>query len=166
MKNNPLEIDKYGSLKNDALKKTDLVKKLWSWNFKIVFFPLQSDETIAFLCLIVEVQLLLAQQWLLVLQKQPLEVFYKKVVLRNFAIFTGKHLCWSLFLIKLRAGGHTWHIFKNTNIEEDLLLLVLQKTSSNNICKLAVEVARRHFCEVIFFITEVPFFITYCQRVP
>ena len=24
----------------------------------------------------------------------------KKVVLKNFAIFTGKHLCWSLFLIK------------------------------------------------------------------
>ena len=25
----------------------------------------------------------------------------KKAVLNNFAIFTGKHLCWSLFLIKL-----------------------------------------------------------------
>ena len=25
-------------------------------------------------------------------QKQPLEVFYKKAVLKNFAIFTGKHL--------------------------------------------------------------------------
>ena len=36
-------------------------------------------------------------------QKQPSEMFYKKAVLRNFAIFTGKHLCWSLFLIKLQA---------------------------------------------------------------
>ena len=40
-------------------------------------------------------------------QKQPPEVFYKKVVLKkllkNFAIFIGKHLCWSLFLIKLEA---------------------------------------------------------------
>ena len=27
----------------------------------------------------------------------------KKVVLKNFADFTGKHLCWSLFLIKLYA---------------------------------------------------------------
>ena len=27
----------------------------------------------------------------------------KKVVLKNFAIFTGKHLCWSTFLIKLQA---------------------------------------------------------------
>ena len=31
------------------------------------------------------------------------EVFYKKGVLRNFAKFTGKHLCQSLFLIGLQA---------------------------------------------------------------
>ena len=36
-------------------------------------------------------------------QKQPLEVFYKKALLTNFATFTGKHLHWSLFLIKLPA---------------------------------------------------------------
>ena len=29
--------------------------------------------------------------------KQPPEVFYKKAVLKCFAIFTGKHLCWTLF---------------------------------------------------------------------
>ena len=41
-------------------------------------------------------------------QKQPAEVFYKKGVLENFAIFTGKHLCqsfifsamWSTFSTK------------------------------------------------------------------
>ena len=38
----------------------------------------------------------------LYIQKQPQE-FYKKVVLKNFAIFTEKRLCWSLFLIKLQA---------------------------------------------------------------
>ena len=27
----------------------------------------------------------------------------KEAVLKDFAIFTGKHLCWSLFLIKLLA---------------------------------------------------------------
>ena len=32
------------------------------------------------------------------------EVFCKKGVLRNFAKFTGKHLCQSLFLIKLQAS--------------------------------------------------------------
>ena len=30
-------------------------------------------------------------------------MFFKKVVLKNFAIFTGKYLCWSLFLIQLQA---------------------------------------------------------------
>ena len=35
------------------------------------------------------------------IQKQPLEVFYKKVVLRHFAKFTGKHLCQSLFFNKV-----------------------------------------------------------------
>ena len=36
-------------------------------------------------------------------QKQPPEVFFKKGVLKNFANLTGKHLCWSLFLIKMEA---------------------------------------------------------------
>ena len=31
------------------------------------------------------------------------EVFYKTAVLKNFAVFIGKNLCWSLFLIKLHA---------------------------------------------------------------
>ena len=30
-------------------------------------------------------------------QMQPPDLFYKKVVLENFATFTGKHLCYSLF---------------------------------------------------------------------
>ena len=32
-----------------------------------------------------------------------LQMFFKIGVLRNFANFTGKHLCWSLFLIKSQA---------------------------------------------------------------
>ena len=36
-------------------------------------------------------------------QKQPPHVFYIKGVLKKFAIFTGKHLCWSLFLTILQA---------------------------------------------------------------
>ena len=31
------------------------------------------------------------------IQKQPPEGFCKKVVLENFANFTEKHLCWSIF---------------------------------------------------------------------
>ena len=33
---------------------------------------------------------------------QP-DVLCEKGVVKNFAIFTGKHLCWSLFLIKMQA---------------------------------------------------------------
>ena len=31
------------------------------------------------------------------------QIFFKIGALKKFAIFTGKHLCWSLFLIKLQA---------------------------------------------------------------
>ena len=34
------------------------------------------------------------------IQKQPPKVFYNKSFFKNFAISTGKHLSWSLFLIK------------------------------------------------------------------
>ena len=34
-------------------------------------------------------------------QKQPPDVFREKGVLRNFATFTGKHLCQSLFFNKV-----------------------------------------------------------------
>ena len=37
-------------------------------------------------------------------QKQLLEGFYKKGVLKNFANFTGKHLYRNLFLIKMKAA--------------------------------------------------------------
>ena len=71
------------------------------------------------------------------------KVFYKKAVLKNFAIFTGKHPCWNLFFNK-NAGflacsfikkrlEHRW-FFSNTekflktpilkNICEQLLLTV------------------------------------------
>ena len=40
---------------------------------------------------------------MLIMQKQPPKGFYKKSVLKNFAIFTGKHMCWIFFLIKLQA---------------------------------------------------------------
>ena len=37
-------------------------------------------------------------------KKQPPEVFYKrKAALKNFAIFTGKQLCWGLSFIKLQT---------------------------------------------------------------
>ena len=37
------------------------------------------------------------------MQKHPSEVFYKKAVIKNFAKFAGKHLLWSLVLIKWQS---------------------------------------------------------------
>ena len=64
-------------------------------------------------------------------QKQPPEVFCKKRVLKNFTKFTGKHLCQSLFLIKLKTflkkealtqvfSCKFCEIFKYTFFTEDL----------------------------------------------
>ena len=40
-------------------------------------------------------------KWFFKKQKQPPVEFYKKGVFKNFAIFTGKHLCWSLLFNKV-----------------------------------------------------------------
>ena len=55
-------------------------------------------------------------------QKQPLEVFCKKKCFKNFPKFTGKYLCWSLFL-KAPAhafSGKFYEIFKNPYFVEPL----------------------------------------------
>ena len=64
-------------------------------------------------------------------QKQPPEVmFYKKVVFKLFTIFTGKHLCWSLFQIKLLAFKRLQHRCFPVNIANFLRTSILK-----NICK-------------------------------
>ena len=66
--------------------------------------------------------------------KTAMEVLYKKAILKNFAIFTGKHLLCSLFSIRSQAGLQLYEketsaqsfsckyyeIFKNTYFEENL----------------------------------------------
>ena len=50
------------------------------------------------------------------IQKQPPRVSFLKAVIKNFAIFTGKHLCWSLLLIKTPTQVFSYEyckIFKN-----------------------------------------------------
>ena len=47
-------------------------------------------------------------------QKQPPKMFYKKAVLKKFAIFTGKHLCWSLFFYKIAGLGRATLLKKDT----------------------------------------------------
>ena len=50
-------------------------------------------------------------------QKQPPEVFCKKGVVKNFANFTGKHLCWSLFLITLQVFRPTTLLKRYSNTD-------------------------------------------------
>ena len=57
------------------------------------------------------------------MQKQPPEVFYKRAVLKNFAIFKGKHTCWSLLLMQNIAN-----FFQSTYFEEHL-----QAAASENV---------------------------------
>ena len=49
------------------------------------------------------------------LQKQSPVLFYKKVVLKYFAIITEKHLFWGLFLIKLQAFNPTTLLKRNSS---------------------------------------------------
>ena len=63
----------------------------------------------------------------------PPEVFYKNFLLKNFAILTGKRLCWSLFLIGLHLYSKDTptqvfcceycQIFKDTYFEEHLRMV-------------------------------------------
>ena len=54
-------------------------------------------------------------------KKQPPDVFYKKAVLKYFSVFQGKHLCWSLFLIKLSACRSATLLKRNSNTSGFLL---------------------------------------------
>ena len=66
-------------------------------------------------------------------QQQPLEVFYQKGVHKNFAKFTEKHLCHSLF----NKVSEFFEISKNTFFTEHLRTLVkrLDKKPTVN-CKI------------------------------
>ena len=51
----------------------------------------------------------------LTLQKRPPEMFYKKDVLKYFAIFTGKHICRDLCSIKLQSWRPTTLLNRDSN---------------------------------------------------
>ena len=63
------------------------------------------------------------------MQKQPPEKFCKNAVLKNFAIFTGKHLRWSLSLMRNTAKFFIAPILKNTC--ERLLLKMFKKPETD-----------------------------------
>ena len=74
-----------------------------------------------------------------------LHMFFKIGALKNFANFTGKHLRWSLFLVKFLTnfikGTPTqvfsceiWKNYKNTFSTEHLQWLLLSKETSAQVC--------------------------------
>ena len=73
-------------------------------------------------------------------QEQPLEVFYKKEVLKNFVKFIAKHLCQSLFFTKvagLRAATllkkRLWHRCFPVNSAKFVRTPFLQNTSGQTL---------------------------------
>ena len=79
------------------------------------------------------------------LQKQPPEVFYKKGILRNFAKFTGKHLCLRVFFNKIAAlrpatlfKKSLWHRCFPVNFAKFLRTPFLQNTSGRLLLGLGI----------------------------
>ena len=76
-------------------------------------------------------------------QKQTPEVFCRKGVLKNFAIFTGKHLCWRFFLRKLQIWRLATLLKRDPNTGVFLWILrnsqeyLYWKTSSNGCFRLS-----------------------------
>ena len=65
------------------------------------------------------------------------QLFFKIVILQNFAIFTAKHLCWSLLLIKwqgwgpaslLKRDSNLWNMWNIKNLRNFSEHLFLQNT--------------------------------------
>ena len=67
-------------------------------------------------------------------QKQPSEVFYKRAVLKNIAIFSGKHLSQSLFLINLQAFRLLQHSCFPQNIAKFLRTASLKNITNSCFC--------------------------------
>ena len=79
------------------------------------------------------------------LQKQPqADVFQNIGVLKNFAIFTGKHLCWSLFKACIFIKKKLQHRCFLVNIVTFLRTAFLQNTSAASVSRLSLTRERRN----------------------
>ena len=89
------------------------------------------------------------KSWITPLQKQRLEVFYKKAVLKNFAIFTKKHLCWS-FLNKV-ADLEVYSFIKK-RLQHRCFLVNIVKTLRAPIWRTSANRCFWTKCEILFFL--------------
>ena len=69
-------------------------------------------------------------QWLQNERSSHWRCSIKKVVLKNFAIFTGKHLCWSFFLINCIKKRFQYKYFPGSIVK--LLRTLLWRASAND----------------------------------
>ena len=76
------------------------------------------------------------------------DVFCEKSVLRNFAKFTGKHLCQSLFLIKLQPWGLQLYLIRDSGT--GVFLWILQNFSEQLFRRTPPDDC---FCELSFELT-------------
>ena len=92
-------------------------------------------------------------------------MFFKIYVLKNFAMLTGKHLCWSLFLIKLQqqsflqntSGGCFCHCFSGWQISSVKLSISLEKLLKFCICLFSLTIAWNEFAKLRAFRAFVPY---------
>ena len=66
--------------------------------------------------------------FIIIFRSSCLQMFFKRGVIRNYAIFTEKHLCWSLFLIKLETlwPAVLFQLWPKRDFNTDVLLWILQ----------------------------------------
>ena len=70
----------------------------------------------------------------------------KKCILKNFANFTGKHLCWSLFFIKLQAL--CWSLF-SIKLQAFRLAILLKRDSKTRPATFSTQVFSCEICKIL-----------------
>ena len=98
---------------------------------------------------------------LLILKSSYPRCTVQKVVLKNFANFTGKHQCWSLFLIKLQGWNFIKKKFRRSCFPVRLAKF-LRKPFFKNICEWLL--LYLHFIFSVTFMEVKTGFIGFCQR--
>ena len=71
--------------------------------FFTYFYQLAMDLYILFHFWKILINCLASRYWHLTSRSSRLQMPFKIGVLKNLGIFTGKHVCWGLFLVKLQA---------------------------------------------------------------
>ena len=118
------EIEKNEMIKSIIKKQVSLCSLDLDWFFWFVFEKVSSSLPMLLVMLVAHV----AQR-----SKSHSQMLFNTVVLRNFAIFTGKHVCWSLFFNKISGLNATQvffceycETFNNSFFIEDLLIILFR----------------------------------------